>query len=219
MAGRLDTDDPVWGMTVRSTSSGEMQGYATCTTFTTWVRWFRWDSLAELAGVNEFPKELDDPDARVVDADSRLARDLEASVRDGDPDGEGVVWPHLAEISLLGGLGCGKATLKLILDDLEAPESPYDFVVLQATENAVPFYESQGFVRVGAVARYHDLDPVMLERRAQAERAESLKSELKNGRLAMVGFVSLYTAATIPDSVPFLSAKFDFARVLEAAAN
>jgi hypothetical protein len=64
-------------------------------------------------------------------------------------------------------------------------------------------------------------DPIRLGqgKKTDAERAESLKSELKNGRLAMVGFVSLYTAATIPDSVPFLSAKFDFARVLEAAAN
>lgn len=35
-----------------------MQGYVTCTTFTTWVRWFRWDSLAELAGLEDFPKEI-----------------------------------------------------------------------------------------------------------------------------------------------------------------
>eukprot|EP01047_Picozoa_sp_COSAG01_P006010 COSAG01_NODE_214_length_21729_cov_684.831623_2_plen_77_part_00 len=31
--------------------------------------------------------------------------------------------------------------------------SRYDWAVLQATENSVPFYESLGFVRVGAVAR------------------------------------------------------------------
>ena len=51
MADRLDTDDPVWGMTVRDGASGEMHAYVTVTTFTTWVRWFRWDSLAELAGL------------------------------------------------------------------------------------------------------------------------------------------------------------------------
>ena len=33
--------------------------------------------------------------------------------------------------------------------------SQYDFVVLQATNNSIPFYESMGFVRVGAVARYN----------------------------------------------------------------
>ena len=26
----------------------------------------------------------------------------------GDPDNEGVVWPRIAEISLLGALGCGR---------------------------------------------------------------------------------------------------------------
>lgn len=88
-----------------------------------------------------------------MDRDGSLAKALEASVRDGDPDGEGVVWPHIAEVSLLGGLGTGRQLLDLVLDDLEAWDSPYDFVVLQATENAVPFYEAMGFTRVGAVAR------------------------------------------------------------------
>lgn len=55
--------------------------------------------------------------------DNTMASSLEATVRDGDPDGEGVVWPHLAEISLLGGLGCGKALVQLVVDDLEAAES------------------------------------------------------------------------------------------------
>lgn len=27
----------------------------------------------------------------------------------------------------------------------------YDYILLQATENSVPFYESMGFIRVGCV--------------------------------------------------------------------
>ena len=44
--------------------------------------------------------------------------------------------------------------LELILEELEKPDSQYDYCVCQATDNAVPFYESLGFVRVGAIARY-----------------------------------------------------------------
>ena len=103
------------------------------------------------------------PGPRRRDPSGDLAAALEATVRDGDPDGEGVVWPHVAEVSLLGGLGCGRALLVLVVDELEAPDSPYDFLVMQATENAVPFYEAMGFTRVGALARYHDLDPSVAE--------------------------------------------------------
>ena len=41
-------------------------------------------------------------------------------------------------------------------------------------------------------------DPV-----AKAKREKSLVSELKNGRLAMIGIASFYAAETIPGSVPF----------------
>lgn len=49
----------------------------------------------------------------------------------------------------------------------------------QATENAVAFYESQGFTRVGAAARYQDLDPEVMERKRVAERAEMFASVSK----------------------------------------
>ena len=52
-------------------------------------------------------------------------------MRDGDPEGEGVIWPHVAEVSLLGGLGAGKLLLELVVEELEAHGSPYDFLVLQ----------------------------------------------------------------------------------------
>lgn len=72
----------------------------------------------------------------------------------GDPDDGGVVWPRIAEISLLGALGCGRALTELVIEELSAQNSQYDFVALQATDNSIPFYESLGFIRVGAVARY-----------------------------------------------------------------
>jgi hypothetical protein len=37
-----------------------------------------------------------------------LSAELMQEVFAGDPDGEGVVWPRVAEISLLGALGCGR---------------------------------------------------------------------------------------------------------------
>eukprot|EP01048_Picozoa_sp_COSAG05_P009042 COSAG05_NODE_716_length_7804_cov_2.669825_15_plen_164_part_00 len=77
-------------------------------------------------------------------------------MHDGDPGGEGVIWPHIAEVSLLGGLGCGGVLLKMVLEELESPNSQYDHVVLQASENSVGFYEHHGFVRIGAIARYEE---------------------------------------------------------------
>jgi hypothetical protein len=46
----------------------------------------------------------------VWDTDGNLAREMQATVRCGDIWNEGVVWPRIAEISLLGGLGCGKVS-------------------------------------------------------------------------------------------------------------
>ena len=56
-------------------------------------------------------------------------------------------------------------------------------------------------------------DPIGLmngKKKTPEARAESLMSELKNGRLAMIGVASLYIATVIPGSVPFLDAKFDW---------
>lgn len=62
LADRLDTDDPLWGYTIRTRPEvdpiRQMQGFITLTTFTTWVRWFRWDSSAEISALDYFPKEL-----------------------------------------------------------------------------------------------------------------------------------------------------------------
>ena len=44
----------------------------------------------------------------------------------------------------------------MAIEELEQPVSQYEFAVLQATENSVPFYEKHGFIRVGAIARYEN---------------------------------------------------------------
>ena len=112
-----------------------------------------------------------------------------ASLATGDPYNEGIIYPRIAEISLAGGIKCGKALLALMIDKLEVsglfispptqssprlaslaarslaarfarrqclppcPKYNYDYVVLQATDNSVPFYESMGFVRVGCIVK------------------------------------------------------------------
>ena len=85
----------------------------------------------------------------LYDADGALDR-AAAELRAGDPDNEGVVWPRIAELSLLGAR-CGRWLVGLIIAQCEAPDSPYSYLVTQATDNSVPFYERMGFVRVGAV--------------------------------------------------------------------
>ena len=66
---------------------------------------------------------------------------------------EGVIWGRIAELSLLGGLRCGKFLVQLVIEEMEAANE-YDFFVLQATDSSRTFYEGLGFVRVGAVAKY-----------------------------------------------------------------
>jgi hypothetical protein len=92
---------------------------------------------------------------RIIDEDGSLSRELQRTVRLGDPYNEGIVWPRIAEISLLGALGCGRALVQLVIEHLEfqraSASANYDYIALQATDNSIPFYESQGFVRVGAV--------------------------------------------------------------------
>mmetsp|Transcript_27335 Transcript_27335/g.83096 ORF Transcript_27335/g.83096 Transcript_27335/m.83096 type:complete len:1063 (-) Transcript_27335:1086-4274(-) len=90
---------------------------------------------------------------RQLDEDGSLAAELQTQERYGDPTTTGVVWPRVVEIGLLAGLGCGKALVRLALEELAASRQ-FDFAVLQATMASVSFYEEMGFVRVGAVARY-----------------------------------------------------------------
>jgi len=163
IADRLDVDDPCFGYIIRS-SEGHLQGFITVTTFTNWQRNFKWDSLHEVAfyydddghhGHDKNVTPVKRPRKRVMDEDGSLAKELQKTVRLGDPYNEGIVWPRIAEISLLGALGCGKALVQLVIEHLEflraTATANYDYIALQATDNSIPFYESQGFVRVGAV--------------------------------------------------------------------
>lgn len=161
IADRLDVDDPCFGYLVRS-KEGMLQGFITVTTFTNWQKTFRWDSLHELAFYYDDSESEDEQDVihgptkrRKVDRDGSLSRELDQSVRLGDPYNEGIVWPRIAEISLLGALGCGRKLVQLVIEQLEFQRASalanYDYIALQATDNSIPFYESLGFVRVGAV--------------------------------------------------------------------
>jgi len=172
---RIDTDDPLWGLMVRTDTPtsfkgrpsnikasphwkrGMLQGFITVTTFTNWKSSFRFDSLHEMAfaGDNDDLEEQMKNGLRKYDEDGSLAAELEATVKGGNPHVEGVVYPKIAEIALFGGLGCGKQLLRLVIEHLERLKSSarqnYDYIVLQATDNSVPFYESMGFTRVGCV--------------------------------------------------------------------
>ena len=157
LADRSDVDDPLWGYMLRDQPQGRLQGFVTVTTFTNYHRSFRWDSLHPVAFDDEHHHHhVHDPGHQpAVDSNGRLAQELQATVRAGDIYQEGIVWPRIAEISLLGGLGCGRTLLALVLEDLQHAKASalahYDYVVLQATENSVSFYESMGFIRVGAL--------------------------------------------------------------------
>ena len=65
------------------------------------------------------------------------------------------VWPKLAEVAVLGALGCGRRLLDKALADCAANDR-HAHAVLHATKDAVKFYEKVGFVRVGAVSRFRD---------------------------------------------------------------
>eukprot|EP00467_Chlorarachnion_reptans_P009093 CAMPEP_0114501938 /NCGR_PEP_ID=MMETSP0109-20121206/8774_1 /TAXON_ID=29199 /ORGANISM="Chlorarachnion reptans, Strain CCCM449" /LENGTH=476 /DNA_ID=CAMNT_0001679719 /DNA_START=52 /DNA_END=1483 /DNA_ORIENTATION=+ len=153
-----DSDDPIRGYMVRSRKTGWLQGFIITTTFTTWQRWFRWNSVDTHAGIldkNGFVRASNS--GRKVDASGELAMELNKQSHHGDPKKEGIIWPKVAEISLLGALGCGGWLVQLILQEMEA-SAEYEWVVLQALENSIGFYERMGFTRVGAIAKNFEED-------------------------------------------------------------
>ena len=144
---RVDIDDPLRGYQVRHKDGGWLQGFLLWTNFTTWTHYFKWDSLHAKSGVQSLEA------SRPADRNGALAQELEACERTGDPLVGGVVFPEIAEIALVGGLGCGEYLLRMALDDIRASRK-YKFVLLQATNESKGFYERFGFVRVGAICRY-----------------------------------------------------------------
>jgi len=145
---RVDIDDPLQGYQIRHATGGWLQGFIMTTTFTSWTYWFKWDShdvqgngMLDRGGCQS-----------VINDDGQLAMDLDDQPRSGDPKDSGVVWPTVAEIVLIGALGCGEYLVQLALDRMA--QQGYKYVVLEATEASRPFYERLGFVRVGALAKY-----------------------------------------------------------------
>jgi len=142
---RIDIDDPMRGFQIRHATQGWLQGFLLWTNFTTWTHYFTWDSKHKLSGMatTEHPK----------DVDATLAQELQALPRQGDPNDSGVIFPNIAEIALVGALGCGELLLQMALEEIRQSKQ-YQYVVLQATVVSRSFYERFGFVRVGAVCRY-----------------------------------------------------------------
>jgi hypothetical protein len=121
LADRFDIDDPLFGYLIRTEQNlqkskdwkrGMLQGFITVTTFTNYQKTFRWDSENEAAfACDECTLETERlSGVRKWDEDGSLAREMEASIRCGDIWNEGIVWPRIAEIGLLGGLGCGRVS-------------------------------------------------------------------------------------------------------------
>ena len=129
---RIDTDDPLWGLMVRTDAPtslrgrasnakgspmwrrGMLQGFITMTTFTNWQSTFRFDSLnaAAFGSDDDALEEQMNAGLRRYDGDGTLAEALEATVKGGNPHLEGIVYPRVAEVSLFGGLGCGKVRVE-----------------------------------------------------------------------------------------------------------
>jgi hypothetical protein len=216
LADRLDIDDPCFGYLVRTDHNtdpcakdgwekGMLQGFITVTTFTNWQKTFRWDST----NVTAFSYDDEECDRqrlltgeRKWDSSGALAAGMQSTVRSGDIWAEGIVWPRIAEITLLGGLGTGRVRwhcvdylliicclfvlhccitllwkekkthnvlflffslillqvlVSMVIEELERMKATgkynYDYITLQATDNSIPFYESMGFVRVGALVQ------------------------------------------------------------------
>lgn len=143
---RIHIDDPLRGYQIRHKNGGWLQGFIMMTDFTTWTHYFKWDSGHSANGIDRHNT------VGLID-DGTLASELEEQFRSGDPLGEGVVWPTVAEISLVGALGCGEYLVQMSLEDI-ARRGCYEYVVLEATETSRSFYEKFGFVRVGAVCKY-----------------------------------------------------------------
>jgi len=128
LADRIDVDDPIFGYVVRTGpvnpcpardrrwKSGMMQGFVTCTTFTNYQKTFEWNSRHDAAFSHDDDAMSSQrlSNARAWDNDNTLAEELQATVRCGDVWDEGIVWPRIAEISLLGGLGCGKVRCTVV---------------------------------------------------------------------------------------------------------
>mmetsp|Transcript_695 Transcript_695/g.1221 ORF Transcript_695/g.1221 Transcript_695/m.1221 type:complete len:1108 (+) Transcript_695:465-3788(+) len=150
---RIEYDDPLEGFIVRTDSEPyHIQGFILTTRFTTWRKTFRWTIDEPAALITPVDHRM-----HIVDKCGELTKELQSCERDDSNPSQGYSYRRICEISLLGGLGCGSALLSRALSELRQSDK-YDYVVLQSTKIAIPFYEKHGFVRVGAVTRFNDID-------------------------------------------------------------
>lgn len=150
---RIEYDDPLEGFIVRTDSEPyQIQGFILTTRFTTWRKTFRWTFDEPAALITPVDHRM-----HIVDNRGELTKELQSCERDDSNPSQGYSYKRICEISLLGGLGCGSALLSRALSELRQSEK-YDYVVLQSTKIAIPFYEKHGFVRVGAVTRFNDIE-------------------------------------------------------------
>ena len=177
---RIKWDENLRGFTVRTNDSRRMlQGFIMYSKFSTWQWSFRWDSTSPQSGIRACDRKLHNIDdgsltfrlaneirhrleARVtmkpeISSKKKQKRKRRKNKTTSPYCGklEGVGWPRLTELSLLGALGCGEILCRFAMRDV-LTDSTQRCVVLQATKLAVPFYERMGFVRVGAVVRVGD---------------------------------------------------------------
>ena len=151
MSERLEYDNPLNGLLMRTQAEpNHIQGFIVTTNFTTWRKTFRWTTDNPASLVTPTDHRL-----RSTDRDGALTMELQNVERMGLDSRTGYTYPRVCEISLLGGLRCGGLLLSRALADLQVA-GKYDYVVLQSTKMAIPFYERYGFVRVGAVTRLND---------------------------------------------------------------
>ena len=154
MRERLEYDDMIMGITIRTKPpSVYLQGFIVVTEFQVWRRTFRWATSDEpAAGITQADHRL-----CFTDMDGSLTEELRnVRTRKGDSrEGDEIVFDRVAEISFLGGLRCGGYLVRTALSDLRQ-SGKFDYVVLQATKIAIPFYQAMGFRRVGAVTRFRD---------------------------------------------------------------
>ena len=154
---RVKYDDPLMGYQIRHASGGWLQGFILYTTMTVWTEDFQWNSTHLKCGLLE-DINLNKKNKSLID-DGSLSTELQAlkKSRQSDPDplDGGIVLHGVAEISLLGGLGCGELLLRKAIEDIKSNKKQnYKYIVLEATEGSRSFYEKYGFKRVGAICKY-----------------------------------------------------------------
>ena len=189
ISDRVDIDDPLNGYQVRDSQTGWLQGFLLWTNFTTWTHYFKWDSKHPASEM---------PSGEMVDEDGSLANALESLPRTGDPLVGGVVFDQVAELGLVGGLGCGEYLVRMALEDIRAQQR-YKYVVLQATESSRPFYERFGFKRVGAICRYHTSQAVKA-----ASQIPKAKPEVKPVSGVLPSTEALIQPQPVPEEPPIV---------------